>query len=184
MLHITHRDVLEESSWQCILSLSRQPHHMEIWEAQGVCQGACTEYNQAGPYWKPSPALSFTHTLILMRAMRMCRWSLKCEMILLSCRLCGIYFPIKLPWQVCLMGAGVFWGVHLVSVSICYWARRVETVHVQTSISSSSSAFCHLTPRNSNSKILQIFLLSSMYVESLDSIGSLLYFGITEAVPY
>lgn len=107
---ITQKHAPHYTSWcpggieLCILSLSRQPHHMEIWEEQGVCQGACTEYNQAGPYWKPSPALSFPHTLILMRAMRMCRWSLKCEMILLSCCLCGIYFPIKLPWQVCLMG--------------------------------------------------------------------------------
>lgn len=128
----------------CILSLSRQPHHMEIWEEQRVCQGACTEYNQAAPYWRPSPALSFTHIHSYSCTQWECagdQWSVKwfCYHVVCVEYIFPSSFHGRCAWWAC--GAGVFWGVHLVSVSICYWARRVEAVHVQTSISSSSSAF-------------------------------------------
>ena len=54
-----------------------------------------------------------THAHACTHARAGCRQggSLKCEMILLSCRLSGIYFPINLLQQVCLHMPGVTVGV-------------------------------------------------------------------------
>lgn len=71
-----------------------------IWKfvSCGVSQGASRTH-------QPAVALIHMHAGARRdaRTERVCRGALSCEMILLSCGLCGIHFPINLLWLVCLM---------------------------------------------------------------------------------
>lgn len=72
-------------------------HHMEICELQSLSRRV--EDTQ------PAVALIDMHAGARRdaRTERACRGALSCEMILLSCGLGRIYFPITLLWLVCLM---------------------------------------------------------------------------------
>lgn len=142
MLHITHRDVLEESS--CVFFHCHD--NLIIWKfgrSRESVKAHAPNTTRLDPTENPR-LRSLSHTHSYSCAQWECagdHWSVKwfCYHVVCVEYVFPSSFHGRCAWWVC--GAGVFWGVHLVSVSICYWARRVEAVHVQTSISSWSSAF-------------------------------------------
>lgn len=142
MLHITHRDVLEESS--CVFFHCHD--NLIIWKfgrSRESVKAHAPNTTRLNPTENPR-LRSRSHTHSYSCAQWECagdHWSVKwfCYHVVCVEYVFPSSFHGRCAWWVC--GAGVFWGVHLVSVSICYWARRVEAVHVQTSISSWSSAF-------------------------------------------
>lgn len=95
-----------EGIWRALSCVLFHCHDSLIIWKSGRCRvSLCGAHNQPPPWWEPVPALSSKHTFTHTHSA--CRGSVKREMIPLSCRLCGIYSPIKPAWQVCLMGC---WG--------------------------------------------------------------------------